>query len=72
MLLADEPTGSLDPDSVLQTLALFEQLRADHGITIVMVTHDRDVAMAADRTVTMEAGRITEATVRREPDPVTT
>ena len=44
ILLADEPTGSLDPASVEQTLELFRHLRADHGITIVMVTHDRYVA----------------------------
>ena len=60
ILLADEPTGSLDPASVEQTLALFEHLRADSGITIVMVTHDRGVASAADRVVNMVAGRISE------------
>ncbi len=58
ILLADEPTGSLDPASVQQTLALFEHLRAERGITIVMVTHDRDVAAAADRVVNLEAGHI--------------
>ena len=60
ILLADEPTGSLDPASVEQTLDLFRHLRAEHGITIVMVTHDRDVASAADRVVNMVAGRINE------------
>ena len=60
ILLADEPTGSLDPASVEQTLELFQNLRAEHGITIVMVTHDRDVASAADRVVNMVAGRIDE------------
>ena len=60
ILLADEPTGSLDPASVEQTLELFRNLRAEHGITIVMVTHDRDVASAADRVVNMVAGRIDE------------
>ena len=59
ILLADEPTGSLDPISVQQTLELFEQLRERHGVTIVMVTHDRDVATAADRVVRMDAGRVT-------------
>jgi ABC-type lipoprotein export system ATPase subunit len=58
LLLADEPTGSLDPIAVEQTLALFERLRAEHGVTLVMVTHDRDVAAAADRVVRLEGGRI--------------
>jgi putative ABC transport system ATP-binding protein len=60
LLLADEPTGSLDPAAVRQTLDLFGRLRDEHGVTIVMVTHDSDVAMAADRVVWLEAGRFVE------------
>lgn len=56
VLLADEPTGSLDPDSVERVLGLFRRLRADHGVTIAMVTHDREVAAAADYTVFMRSG----------------
>lgn len=58
VLLADEPTGSLDPASVQQTVELFGRLRREHGTTIVMVTHDDDVAAAADRTVVMRDGKI--------------
>ncbi|HZP28500.1 MAG TPA: ABC transporter ATP-binding protein [Acidimicrobiia bacterium] len=61
LVLADEPTGSLDPASVSQTLDMFRTLREQHGITIIMVTHDADVAAAADRTVTMREGRIDAA-----------
>jgi putative ABC transport system ATP-binding protein len=64
IVLADEPTGSLDPVSVQQTLGLFEQLRERYGVTIVMVTHDREVASAADRVVRMEAGRVTAVSTR--------
>jgi putative ABC transport system ATP-binding protein len=60
LLLADEPTGSLDPDAVRHTLALLDRLRAEHGLTIVMVTHDPEAAAAADRILVMEAGRIRE------------
>jgi putative ABC transport system ATP-binding protein len=60
LLLADEPTGSLDPEAVERTLATFADLRQTHGTTIVMVTHDRAVAGAADRIVTMEKGRVLE------------
>jgi ABC-type lipoprotein export system ATPase subunit len=60
IVLADEPTGSLDPVAVRQTLDLFARLRAEHGVTVVMVTHDADVARAADRIVELEAGHFVE------------
>jgi putative ABC transport system ATP-binding protein len=58
LLLADEPTGSLDSASVERVLSLFRQLRVDRGVTIMMVTHDPAVAAAADRVVRMADGRI--------------
>lgn len=58
LLLADEPTGSLDSESVARTLELFRSLRAETGLTIVMVTHDPLVAATADRLVTMHDGGI--------------
>jgi len=61
LLLADEPMGSLDSKSATQVLALFERLRKQHGITIVMVTHDMTVAATADRIVQMDEGRIVNA-----------
>ncbi|HVX22187.1 MAG TPA: ABC transporter ATP-binding protein [Acidimicrobiales bacterium] len=60
VLLADEPTGNLDPDSVANVVDVFRRLHRE-GLTIVMVTHDRQVAEAADRVVTLERGRILEA-----------
>jgi ABC-type lipoprotein export system ATPase subunit len=60
ILLADEPTGSLDPTSAAQTIELFRRLRDEHGTTIVMVTHDREMAAAGDRMVVIESGRIVE------------
>jgi putative ABC transport system ATP-binding protein len=58
VLYADEPTGSLDSKSVSTVLGLFERLRTDRGVTIVLVTHDVAVAAAADRTIHMLDGRI--------------
>jgi ABC-type lipoprotein export system ATPase subunit len=58
ILLADEPTGSLDPEGVVETLALIGELRALHGTTVVMVTHDQEVADAADRVVTVRKGKV--------------
>jgi putative ABC transport system ATP-binding protein len=58
LLLADEPTGALDRRSVDEALELLARLRTDRSMTIVMVTHDRYVASAAARIVTMSDGRI--------------
>lgn len=58
VLLADEPTGSLDPESVANVVDVFRQLHRAEGLTIVMVTHDAEVASAADRVVRLEKGRI--------------
>jgi len=58
VLLADEPTGSLDSASVATVLGVFGRLRAERGTTILLVTHDETVAATADRAVTMRDGRI--------------
>ncbi len=67
ILLADEPTGNLDSDAGHRVLALLEELREREGLTIVMVTHDPDVAEHADRIVRMLDGRVVseEAGARR-------
>jgi putative ABC transport system ATP-binding protein len=57
LLLADEPTGNLDSRTSRDILALFQRLNRD-GITIVMVTHESDVAAHAGRVVTFRDGRI--------------
>ena len=58
VLLADEPTGSLDSASVEVVLALFQSLRRDRRTTVIMVTHDEVVAGAADRIVRMVDGKV--------------
>ncbi len=58
VLLADEPTGSLDSSAVDVVLALFGRLRQERHTTIVLVTHDEAVASAADRIVHMVDGRV--------------
>ena len=57
LLLADEPTGNLDSATGNSILAVFEQLNRA-GQTIVMVTHDERIARRAQRTITLEDGRI--------------
>ncbi len=61
ILLADEPTGSLDSTSVEAVLRLFQRLRDERGVTIVLVTHDNVVAGVADRVVRMLDGKIAVA-----------
>ena len=58
VILADEPTGALDSGSAETVLALFRRIRDERGVTILLVTHDREVAAAADRIVSMRDGRI--------------
>ena len=57
LLLADEPTGNLDTRTSIEIMGVFQQLN-DRGITIVMVTHELDIARYTRRTVVMRDGRI--------------
>jgi putative ABC transport system ATP-binding protein len=58
LLLADEPTGNLDSRTSIEIMALFQKLNRDHGITIVLVTHEPDIAQYAKRMVVMKDGQI--------------
>ncbi len=58
VLLADEPTGELDSGNAAAILALLERVRADRDATLVLVTHNPEVARHARRHVTMRDGRI--------------
>jgi putative ABC transport system ATP-binding protein len=59
LLLCDEPTGNLDTENADNVISLLHQLNAD-GITIVIVTHDRDVASSVQRTVTLRDGQVVD------------
>ena len=63
LILADEPTGNLDSTSTRDVLGLFRELHRA-GRTIVLITHEQDVANAAERTVRMLDGRVVPSTVR--------
>lgn len=58
VLLADEPTGSLDPENVDRLVRLFGQLKSERQMAIVMITHDDAVARMADRIVVLTDGRL--------------
>jgi len=60
ILLADEPTGNLDTQTGREILALIRDLHARLASTVVIVTHDMNVAESCDRTITLRDGRIVE------------
>jgi putative ABC transport system ATP-binding protein len=57
VLLADEPTGNLDSRTSVEVMGIFQQLN-DRGITIIMVTHEPDIALYAKRNVAMRDGLV--------------
>jgi len=59
LLLADEPTGSLDSETGAQVLRLLRRIRDEHGMTILLVTNDGDVAAESDRVLRVLDGRVT-------------
>jgi putative ABC transport system ATP-binding protein len=61
VLLADEPTGSLDFATGATVMELMFELNREAGTTLVLVTHDREIAARCERQLRMEAGRLTEA-----------
>jgi putative ABC transport system ATP-binding protein len=63
LLLADEPTGNIDSATGAEILAEFRRLHREEGQTVVLVTHDPQVASAADRAVTLRDGRIVSDTL---------
>ncbi|WP_412060173.1 ABC transporter ATP-binding protein [Rubrivirga sp. IMCC45206] len=64
LVVADEPTGNLDAATSAAVLDLFADLRRDLGLTVLVVTHDPDVAARADRVIHLVDGRIATDTRR--------
>ena len=60
IILADEPTGNLDSKNGEVVMSVFESLVRNQGITVVMVTHERDFAAHASRQLVMYDGEIVE------------
>ncbi|OGM10043.1 ABC transporter ATP-binding protein [Candidatus Woesebacteria bacterium RBG_13_34_9] len=60
IILADEPTGNLDTKTGDEILNLLEQLNKDFGVTVVLVTHEKDVAVRTKRNIYIRDGKITE------------
>jgi putative ABC transport system ATP-binding protein len=58
LLLADEPTGNLDTQSSQEIMRILETLNRDEGITIILVTHEVDVAASARREIVIKDGQV--------------
>lgn len=67
LILADEPTGALDTKSSHEIMELLSELNREHKITILLVTHERDIAAYARRILTFRDGRI-ESDVSNTPE----
>lgn len=58
LVLADEPTGNLDTANSNEIMQLLRRSNKEHGQTMIVITHDEDIALAADRIIAIEDGRI--------------
>jgi putative ABC transport system ATP-binding protein len=70
IILADEPTGALDSRTGLEILGLFQELNRQ-GVTVIMVTHDMDVAHAAKRIIRFKDGAVMDDMMNVQPRDVT-
>src|SRR5690606_25115347 len=66
ILMADEPTGNLDSRTSREVMALFRELNERDGITIILVTHDTQVARNARRAIVLRDGHVVEDTSDHE------
>jgi len=74
IVLADEPTGNLDSRTSVEIMEIFQRLNREKSLTIVLITHEHDIAEYGTRTVIVKDGRITSdqpiATRRQAADEI--
>ena len=58
IILADEPTGALDSRTSIEIMAIFQRLNREEGITMIVVTHDPDIASYSNRNIHFKDGRL--------------
>jgi putative ABC transport system ATP-binding protein len=58
LLLADEPTGNLDTQTSIEVMEIFQRLNREQGLTVVLVTHEMDIAEYGTRIVSFRDGRV--------------
>ncbi|MBO9340023.1 MAG: macrolide ABC transporter ATP-binding protein, partial [Chloroflexus sp.] len=60
IIMADEPTGALDTRTGAEIMGIFQRLNAEQGITVILVTHEHDVAQYAERIISVRDGLIAD------------
>lgn len=70
ILLGDEPTGALDSETGVTVLELLYKLNKEKGNTVIIVTHNADIARCADKVIRMKNGKIKDITVNESPASV--
>ena len=58
ILLADEPTGNLDSRTSIEVMDIFQRLNQESGITVLLITHEADIAEYGDRIIRFHDGRV--------------
>ena len=66
IVLADEPTGNLGPDNAAQVIALLRECAKSNGATVLLATHSRTAAAAADRMLALSAQNVTPLALAAE------
>lgn len=64
LLLADEPTGNLDSENSREIISLLRRFNKEYNQTVIIITHDERIALAADRVIAIEDGKIVRDEVR--------
>ena len=70
VILGDEPTGALDSETGVTVLELLQDLCRNEGKTVILVTHNADIARCADKVIRMKNGKIREIRINENPVPV--
>lgn len=70
LLLCDEPTGALDYQTGKAILKLLQNLSAERGMTVVIITHNSALTAMADRVIKVKNGRITSNEINKDPVPI--
>jgi len=67
ILLADEPTGALDSKTGVEIMSIFQELNRKRGITVILVTHDPDIALYSSRSLHLKDGKLQLDEKQKEP-----
>ena len=67
IIFADEPTAALDYQTSVEVLSVFEEIKKDIGTTIMMITHNPEIAKMADRVIRLRDGKVSTIKINLHP-----